>query len=76
MNYKVTPIKPFGVLLKPMNEQMKVTDVDIENLRHLFAKNQLVVLRGFDAFQNAEDFSNYCELWGKLAFGHLARCLS
>ncbi|MFO8703643.1 TauD/TfdA family dioxygenase, partial [Legionella pneumophila serogroup 2] len=66
MNYQVTPITPFGVLLEPMNEQMKVTDVDIENLRHLFAKNQLVVLRGFDAFQNAEDFSDYCELWGEV----------
>ncbi|HAU1319822.1 TPA: TauD/TfdA family dioxygenase [Legionella pneumophila] len=75
MNYQVTPIKPFGVLLEPMNEQIKVTDVDIENLRHLFAKNQLVVLRGFDAFQNAEDFSDYCELWGEVSLWPFGKVL-
>ncbi|HAT2093552.1 TPA: TauD/TfdA family dioxygenase [Legionella pneumophila] len=75
MNYKVTSLKPFGVLLEPISEQTKVTDVDIENLRHLFAKNQLVVLRGFGTFQNAEDFSNYCELWGEVSIWPFGKVL-
>ncbi|HDO8073955.1 TPA: TauD/TfdA family dioxygenase [Legionella pneumophila] len=75
MNYKVTSLKPFGVLLEPVSEKTKVTDVDIENLRHLFAKNQLVVLRGFCAFQNAEDFSNYCELWGEVSLWPFGKVL-
>ncbi|CZG58330.1 TauD/TfdA family dioxygenase [Legionella pneumophila serogroup 1] len=75
MNYKVTSLKPFGVLLEPVSEKTKVTDVDIENLRHLFAKNQLVVLRGFGAFQNAEDFSNYCELWGEISLWPFGKVL-
>ncbi|KTD55571.1 pyoverdine biosynthesis protein PvcB [Legionella santicrucis] len=67
MNYKVTDLKPFGVLLEPLSEKKNVEDLHIENLRHLFWKNQLVVLRGFETFQNAEDFSNYCELWGEVS---------
>ncbi|HAT8178321.1 TPA: TauD/TfdA family dioxygenase [Legionella pneumophila] len=75
MNYKVTSLKPFGVLLEPRSEKTKATDVDTEYLRHLFAKNQLVVLRGFDAFQNAEDFSNYCELWGEVSLWPFGKVL-
>ena len=33
MNYKVTQLKPFGVLVEPKNEETKVQDLDIENLR-------------------------------------------
>ncbi|QEY52071.1 TauD/TfdA dioxygenase family protein [Legionella longbeachae] len=75
MNYKVTDLKPFGVLLEPLSEKKNVEDLDIENLRHLFWKNQLVVLRGFETFHNTEDFSNYCELWGEVSIWPFGKVL-
>lgn len=75
MNYKVTHLKPFGVLLESVSEKTKVNDLDIESLRYLFWKNQLVVLRGFAAFQNAEDFSNYCEFWGEVSLWPFGKVL-
>ncbi|CAM3061357.1 pyoverdine biosynthesis protein PvcB [Legionella steigerwaltii] len=75
MNYKVTYLKPFGVLLEPKRKKMKVNDLDIERLRLLFRENQLVVLRGFATFQNAEDFSNYCELWGEVSLWPFGKVL-
>lgn len=75
MDYKVTHLKPFGVLLEPVNEKTKVQDLDIDNLRQLFRKNQLIVLRGFDTFQNAEDFSNYCESWGEVSLWPFGKVL-
>lgn len=75
MNYNITHLKPFGVLLEPMSEKTKVNALDIENLRHLFWKNQLVVLRGFETFQNAEDFSNYCEFWGEVSLWPFGKVL-
>jgi alpha-ketoglutarate-dependent taurine dioxygenase len=75
MNHRVTHLKPFGVLVEPENEKAKVQDLDIENLRDLFRKHQLVLLRGFDTFQNAEDFSNYCEFWGEVSLWPFGKVL-
>lgn len=75
MNYRVTDLKPFGALVEPDNEKIKVQDLDIENLRDLFRKHQLVLLRGFDTFQNAEDFSNYCERWGEVSLWPFGKVL-
>jgi L-tyrosine isonitrile desaturase/decarboxylase len=75
MNYKVTHLKPFGVRLKPMSENTSVKDLDIDNLRKLFWQKQLIVLRGFDTFQNADDFSNYCECWGKVSIWPFGKVL-
>jgi alpha-ketoglutarate-dependent taurine dioxygenase len=75
MNYKVTHLKPFGVVLEPTRTNIKVNELEIEPLRHLFWQNQLVVLRGFDTFQNAEEFSNYCERWGEVSLWPFGKVL-
>lgn len=75
MQFRVTQLKPFGVLLEPENEKTKVQDLDIETLRDLFRKNQLVVLRGFKTFENADDFSNYCEFWGEVSLWPFGKVL-
>ena len=75
MDYKVTYLESFGVLLEPVSEKKDVNNLDIEILRQLFKKNQLVVLRGFDTFQNAESFSNYCEFWGEVSLWPFGRVL-
>jgi L-tyrosine isonitrile desaturase/decarboxylase len=75
MNYKITHLEPFGVLLEPKNENTHVKELDIDNLRKLFWQKQLVLLRGFDTFQNAEDFSNYCEIWGEVSLWPFGKVL-
>lgn len=75
MNYKMTPLEPFGVLLEPVCENPNVNDLNIENLRQLFWQEQLVVLRGFSTFQNTDDFSNYCELWGEVSLWPFGKVL-
>lgn len=67
MNYKTTQLSPFGVLLEANSNKLHVNDLDIPTLRQLFSDNQLIVLRGFDAFQTVDDFSNYCERWGEVS---------
>ncbi|KGP64104.1 hypothetical protein EP47_08135 [Legionella norrlandica] len=75
MNYKITHLKPFGVLLEPNSININVKDLDIESLRKLFWQEQLVLLRGFGTFQNAEDFSNYCEFWGEVSLWPFGKVL-
>ena len=75
MNFKITNLKPFGVLVEPKCDKAKVQDLDIEPLRHLFRINQLVALRGFETFQNAEHFSNYCESWGEVSLWPFGKVL-
>lgn len=75
MNYKVTQLKPFGVLLEPKSENTNLKDLEIENLRNLFWQNQLVLLRGFDTFKNSDDFSNYCEFWGEISLWPFGKVL-
>lgn len=75
MSYKITNLKPFGVMLEPKNERVNLNDLDIENLRQLFWQTQLVVLRGFNSFQNSEEFANYCELWGEISLWPFGKVL-
>jgi L-tyrosine isonitrile desaturase/decarboxylase len=75
MEYKVTPIKPFGLLLEPTHLNTHVHDLDIENLRTLFGQEQLLLLRGFDTFQKTDDFSNYCERWGEVSIWPFGKVL-
>lgn len=67
MNFKVSPLKPFGVLLEPQTKNTSLQSLDRESLNTLFAQHQLLVLRGFDTFQNSEGFAEYCESWGEVS---------
>lgn len=67
MNYKTTLIKPFGILIEPEIKECFVSELNIENLKELFRKHQLIVLRGFESFSNPEELSSYCERWGEVS---------
>jgi len=67
MNFQVTHIKPFGLILKPRRKNTNVKDLDLRILRQLFFQQQLVVLRGFESFRNSEEFSSFCEMWGEIS---------
>ena len=75
LDYKVTHLKPFGVLLEPKANSVKIKDQDITNLRKLFSEEHLVLLRGFETFDNSEDFSNYCESWGEVSIWPFGKVL-
>lgn len=75
MNYEITPINPYGVLIKPKAKNINIKDVDIKSLRKLFSKEQLLVLRGFSTFEDSNDFSNYCELWGEVCLWPFGKVL-
>ncbi len=75
MDLKVTQLKPFGVLVEPLNGKTKVQDLDVEQLRQLFRKHQLVLLRGFETFQNSEEFSDYCGVWGEVSLWPFGKVL-
>ena len=74
-NFKVTQMKPFGALVEPANGKTRVQDLDVEQLRDLFRKNQIVVLRGFETFQNADGFADYCDAWGEVSLWPFGKVL-
>lgn len=67
MDYLIEKLIPFGVLVKPKNQDFKVGDLDIGFLKNLFREEQLVLLRGFKTFKNSQSFSDYCESWGEVS---------
>lgn len=67
MNFKIKPLAPFGIMLEPEYPNNDIRQFDRKKLLALFNQNQLIVLRGFRTFQTAEEFSNYCELWGEIS---------
>ena len=60
-------MKPFGMLLKPIAKGTSVKSLPVEQLRQLFSQHYLLLLRGFDTFSSADDFSEYCEAWGEVS---------
>ena len=75
MNYKISHLEPFGVLVEPINNQTSVKELDIEKLRDLFRQKQLVLLRGFDYFEASDDFADYCENWGEISIWPFGKVL-
>lgn len=75
MNFVTKQMKPFGLLLEPIHADANIRHVDIEKLRDLVHKEHLIVLRGFQTFQDAEDFSNYCAEWGEISLWPFGKVL-
>ena len=75
MDYDITFLKPFGVCIKPKNKNMSIKTIDINQLRKLFWQEQIILLRGFDTFQNNDDFALYCELWGEVSLWSFGKVL-
>lgn len=65
-------LKPFGVLIKGSQD---VRDLEIEELRKIFREKQLIVLRGFDTFENSEEFADYCGAWGEVSLWPFGKVL-
>lgn len=75
MNFKTTTLKPFGIMLEPEIEGQKIQTLDLSVLKHLFEEEHLIVLRGFEGFQSADDFAAYCETWGKVSLWPFGKVL-
>lgn len=75
MEHKITPIRPFGLLLEPKEPLDNLDGLDVVHLRELVKREQLIVLRGFRPFQDAESFSNYCERWGEISIWPFGKVL-
>lgn len=75
MKYKTTRINPFGILIESNDSAQRVHALEIEELRQLFHKEHLVILRGFQTFEGAEDFSEYCERWGEISIWPFGKVL-
>ena len=75
MKYNLNRLKPFGIILSPKNDKSSIKDIDVEYLKYLIKDEQLIVLRGFNTFINAEDFSDYCQLWGEISLWPFGKVL-
>ncbi|CAM1372418.1 Pyoverdine biosynthesis protein PvcB [Tenacibaculum litopenaei] len=61
MNVKLTKLKPFGLLVEPVEVNTVITSVNKEYVERLIDTEHLVVLRGFKSFRDSDDFVSYCE---------------
>ena len=75
MKTKMTPNKPFGVIVEPLEPLTDIRDVDVTMLRDLVWKERLLVLRGFRTFSQAQDFADYCERWGEISIWPFGKIL-
>lgn len=60
-------LTPFGILLEATHPNADVHQLDIKTMRELLNQHQLLILRGFRTLQTADQFSNYCALWGEIS---------
>lgn len=67
MNFNITQLKPFGILITPKQKQQSINSILHQNLFNLFHQHQLLVLRGFISFAEREAFSQYCQNWGEIS---------
>jgi alpha-ketoglutarate-dependent taurine dioxygenase len=75
MNYKITYLKPFGVMIEAIDKNMSVEVLNIPFLKEYFLEQQLVLLRGFTTFKTTDEFSTYCERWGEISLWPFGKVL-
>ena len=75
MDSEILRINPFGLLLKPKGLKNSVYDLDVDMLRELVWKEQIVVLRGFRTFKHLEEFPDYCERLGQISIWPFGKVL-
>jgi len=75
MKNQLRLLKPFGVCVQANSESADVRELDIGFLGELFLRHQLVLLRGFNTFETAETFSDYCERWGEISIWPFGKVL-
>ncbi len=67
MKYELSDVSPFGVMVRPSAGKAHVSDLPIGRMRELARQHHLLVLRGFDAFDGANAFADYCARWGEIS---------
>ncbi len=60
-------VEAVGVWIRAVHPRDDVLELDVDMLRELFAREHLIVLRGFRTFGSAEDFAAYCERFGAIS---------
>lgn len=86
MEYKATSIQPFGLLLEPCKRMLQgcgtpkqsldhLEDLNVAHLRDLIRQEHLIVLRGFNTFQNTKSFLKFCEVWGEISIWPFGKVL-
>ncbi|MFC5046559.1 TauD/TfdA dioxygenase family protein [Aquimarina hainanensis] len=67
MNFNITKLRPFGLLIEPVPGKEDIRNIDINELKKALSDEHLLALRGFHSFDTATDFSNYCETFGEIS---------
>jgi len=67
MNFKLSKLSPFGVVVEPQAKATHIREVDVQSIRSLYLENHIVLLRGFETFQSSDEFADYCENWGEIS---------
>ncbi|ASZ13273.1 TauD/TfdA family dioxygenase [Chitinophaga pendula] len=75
MKYTVTALQPFGFLIEAYSNDDNVEDISTGLLKDCFERGQLIVLRGFKAFNTTDDFADYCERWGEISLWPFGKVL-
>lgn len=64
---KIKELQPFGLLVEPRQAGEHVSQLDVKKLRELLRREHIIVLRGFNAFKTANEFSDYCSRFGEVS---------
>lgn len=67
MMVQVTNLNPFGAVVQAAATGQDIRDVIIADIRAIFEREHLVVLRGFKTFDDKNAFSDYCSAWGEIS---------
>ncbi|HEY8279937.1 MAG TPA: TauD/TfdA family dioxygenase, partial [Bdellovibrionota bacterium] len=75
MKYEISRLKPFGSVVQATVRGTDVRELDLEELRKLFQRDNFVLLRGFKPFENGEEFASWCERWGTISLWPFGKVL-
>jgi alpha-ketoglutarate-dependent taurine dioxygenase len=75
VNYIITQLKPFGVMIEATDKNISSDLLNISFLKEYFYNQQLVLMRGFTTFKSANEFSSYCEKWGEISLWPFGKVL-
>lgn len=75
MEFSTTRLEPFGILIEPSLVNQNIRDLEVDCLREIVWREQLIVLRGFRAFASVIDLTEYCESWGQISIWPFGKVL-
>ncbi|MCB0417814.1 MAG: TauD/TfdA family dioxygenase, partial [Bdellovibrionales bacterium] len=75
MSLQYSKIGSVGVLVEAQSAQQSLVSLDLPELRALFEREHLLVLRGFRSFERVDAFTEYCELWGEISLWPFGKVL-